>query len=135
MSDTPQVAPVKVDKFVKHFIALRDKKKLMEEAFNLEKKKVTDVMDKIEGILQGFLEKAGGDGIKTKYGSVYLTTKTTASLADPEAFMDFIIANELFDLLDRRANSTACKEYAEEHNAIPPGVNLNSYTTVGVRRA
>jgi hypothetical protein len=131
MSDTP----VKVDKYVKYFIAMRDKKKLMEEAFNLEKKKVTDVMDKIEGILQDFLEKAGGDGIKTQYGSVYLSTKTTASLADPEAFMEFVIANELFDLLDRRVNSTAAKDYATEHNTLPPGVNLNSYKTVGVRRA
>ena len=130
MSDTP----VKVDKYVKHFIALRDKKKLMEEAFNLEKKKVTDLMDSIEGVLQAFLEKAGSEGIKTQYGSVYLSTKTTASLADPEAFMTWIIANNMFDLLDRRANSTACKDYAEEHKELPPGLNLNSYTSVGVRR-
>src|SRR5450759_1773236 len=110
MSDTP----VKVDKYVKYFIAMRDKKKLMDDAYAIEKKKVTDVMDKIEGILQAFLEKAGGEGIKTQYGSVYLSTKTTASLADPEAFMDFVIANELFDLLDRRVNSTAAKDYATE---------------------
>jgi hypothetical protein len=131
MSDTP----VKVDKYVQNFIALRDHKKLIEDAFNIKKKEVTDVMDKIEGILQAFLEKAGGDGIKTKYGSVYLSTKTTASLADPEAFMNFVIESERYELLDRRANSTACKDYATEEGAVPPGVNLNSYTTVGVRRA
>jgi len=135
MSDTPEVAQVQADQYTKVYVYLRDKKKLMEEAFNIEKKKVTDKMDQLEGMLQAFLEQHGLESLKTKFGTVYLSTKTTASLADPEAFMTWIIANGMFDLLDRRANSTACKDYAEEHKALPPGLNLNSYTSVGVRRA
>ncbi len=130
-----QETQAQVDQQTKLYVYLRDKKKLIDDEYNEKKKVVTDKMDQLEGLLQAFLETHGLQSLKTKFGTVYLSTKTTASLADPEAFMDFIVANELFELLDRRANSTACKEYAEEHKALPPGLNLNSYTSVGVRRA
>ena len=59
--------------------------------------------------------------------------KHTASLGDPDAFMDYVMKNGAFELMDRRANSTACREFAEEHGSLPPGVKLNSTRTVGVR--
>jgi hypothetical protein len=131
MTDTPQA---KVDQYVRLYIALRDKIKLMDDAYKAEKKEFTDQMDQIEGVLQAALEKTGSEGIRTKHGTVFLTTKYTASLADPEAFMNYVIENDMFELIDRRANSTAVKDYATEHDALPPGVNLNSYTSVNVRR-
>jgi hypothetical protein len=54
-------------------------------------------------------------------------------LADPEAFMKFVIANQAYDLLDRKANATACRDYAAEHQNLPPGVNMSAVKTVGVR--
>jgi hypothetical protein len=56
-------------------------------------------------------------------------------LADPEAFMKYVIDNQAFDMLDRKANVTAVKEYVQETGALPPGVNLSSIKTIGVRRA
>jgi hypothetical protein len=132
--DIQAKVPVKVDKYVQMYVALRDKIKLMDDEYKAGKKEFTDQMDQIEGVLQAALEKTGSEGIKTKFGSVYLSTKVTAALADPEAFMDFVIKNELFELLDRRASSVACRDYAEEHKAPPPGCNLNSFTSVNVRR-
>src|SRR5450759_1571653 len=110
MTDTPKVAQVQADQYTKVYVYLRDKKKLIDDEYNEKKKVVQDKLDQLAGLLQAFLEQHGLESLKTKFGTVYLSTKTTASLADPEAFMDFIVANELFELLDRRANSTACKD-------------------------
>jgi len=44
-----------------------------------------------------------------------------------------VIANKQFDLLDRRANATACRELAEK-GTLPPGVKLNTIRTIGVRK-
>ena len=85
--------------------------------------------------LQDFLETAGAQSVKTKEGTVYASTRYTASLADPQAFMDYVIKHTAFDLLDRKANATAVRDFVENHNALPPGVNLNAIRTVGVRRA
>jgi hypothetical protein len=48
--------------------------------------------------------------------------------------MQHVIQNNSFELLDKRANVTAVKDYVKEHNTTPPGVNLSSITSIGVRR-
>ncbi len=85
--------------------------------------------------MQNFMEQAGADNIKTAHGTCYSTTRYTASLADPEAFMKFVRDTGSFDLLDRKANVTAVKDYVAEKSCLPPGVNLSAIKTVGVRRA
>jgi hypothetical protein len=80
-----------------------------------------------------FLDEHGMTAAKTEAGSVYITTRHDASLFDADAFMDYVMRNGAFELMDRRANSIACREFAEEHGNLPPGVNLTSRRTVGVR--
>jgi len=48
--------------------------------------------------------------------------------------MDYVTTNKLFDLLDRRANTTAVKAFVKKNNQLPPGCNLSAVETVGVRR-
>lgn len=127
--------PVDVDKRVGQYIQIRDKLKEMDKEFEEKRKPLLDLQNVLSGWMQEFLEKSGGTAIKTKHGTVYLSTRYSASLADPEAFMNFVIENKLYDLLDRRANSTAVKDYVTEHNELPPGANLTALKIVGVRRA
>jgi hypothetical protein len=49
--------------------------------------------------------------------------------------MAFVKTTNNYDLLDRKANVTAVKDYVSENGTLPPGVNLSSIKTVGVRRA
>jgi hypothetical protein len=140
MSETPAVVAenavqVKVEQRVGEYINVRDAIKRATDAHELAIQPLVDLQNLLTGWLQNFLEKAGADSIKTSNGTCYSTTRFTASLADPEAFMKFVIANQDFDLLDRKANVTAVKEHIAKNNAPPPGVNLNSIKTVGVRRA
>jgi len=48
--------------------------------------------------------------------------------------MKFVVDNNKFELLDRRANATAVKDYVAANNVLPPGCNLSAICTVGVRR-
>jgi hypothetical protein len=127
--------PVAVDKRVGQYIKLRDKLKEMDKEYEEKRKPLVDLQNVLSGWMQSFLEQTGGTSIKTKFGTVYLSVRYSASLADPEAFMNFVIENKLYDLIDRRANSTACKDYVTETGNLPPGVNLSALKTVGVRRA
>jgi hypothetical protein len=72
--------------------------------------------------------------LRTEAGTCYISTTWKSPLQDADAFMRFVIENEEFDLLERRASSTAVRAYVEEHNHLPSGVNLNAVTSVGVRR-
>jgi hypothetical protein len=85
-------------------------------------------------VLLNHLNAIGGNSLNTDAGTVYRTEKKSASLSDSTAFMDYVIANSAFDLLDRKANVTAVTEFVKENNTPPPGVNFSSAYVVGVRR-
>lgn len=132
---TPAAPSVTVEKRVSQYIQIRDKIKELNTAHEESIKPLVDLQNSLTGWLQSFLEQAGADSIKTSNGTCYSTTRYSASLADPEVFMKFVKDNNNFDLMDRKANVTAVRDYVEEHGALPPGVNLSSIKTVGVRRA
>jgi hypothetical protein len=59
--------------------------------------------------------------------------RDTASCSDPNLFIDYVREHDAYELLDRRPNSTACKEFLKANNQLPPGVKLNSMRYVNVR--
>lgn len=131
---TPDDTKVTVERRISQFIDLRDKIKEIQERHEAELKPLLEVKDMVAGWLQTFMENAGCDKVGTDAGTCHFTTRTSASVADPALFMSFVIENKQFDLLDRRANVTAVKSYAKENKTLPPGVNLSTIKTVGVRR-
>jgi hypothetical protein len=140
MTDTaaPQaeVEPqVKAKQRVAEYIACRDAINTMKEKHEQELKPLVELQNMLTGWLQRFMDAAGVENIKTAHGTCYTSTRYTASLADPEAFMKHVLSTQSYDLLDRKANVTAVKDYVAEHGNLPPGVNLSSISTVGVRRA
>jgi hypothetical protein len=126
---------ITVDQRVAEYIKVRDEIAKAKTKFEESIQPLIELQNLLTGWLQSFMETAGADNVKTPNGTCYSSTKYTASLADPEAFMSHVIATNDFDLLDRKANVTAVKAYVAENDHLPPGVNLSAIKTVGVRRA
>lgn len=124
-----------ISKRVDQYVALRDKIKKLDDEHKEKMKPYREVLEKLNGVLLEHLNQIGGDSVRTEAGTVYRTAKKSASLADADAFMRFVIGNEAWDLLDRKANVTAVADFIEENNAAPPGVNFSTAFVVGVRRA
>lgn len=120
---------------VKQYVDVRDKLKQMDEAHDKARADIVAVKDLLEGWIQQFMDTAGVTSVKTDHGTTFTTTRYSASLADPAAFMDFVVKTNQLELLDRKANVTAVRDYVETHKQLPPGVNLSARTTVNVRRA
>ncbi len=121
-------------KRIEQYVAIRDRVKAMDEAHEKAKKPLTDALAELNGHLQKFLDESGSDSVKTKWGTCYKSIRYTASLADSQAFMDYVVDHKRFELLDRKANSTAVRAFVEENGNLPPGCNLSALSTVGVRR-
>jgi hypothetical protein len=132
---TPNAVQAKVEDRIASYIKCRDAIKAANEKHEESIRPLVELQNMLTGWLQSFLETAGADSVKTSNGTCYSTTRYTASLADPEAFMSFVKSTENYDLLDRKANVTAVREYVDTTGALPPGVNLSAIKTVGVRRA
>jgi hypothetical protein len=117
------------------YVAVRDRIREIEERHKEELKPLVDLQNDLTAWFTQQLDNVGAKSVKTAQGTVYQSTRYSASLSDPKAFMDYVIANSAFDLLDRKANSTAVRDFIENHKSEPPGVRLSAIRTVGVRRA
>lgn len=93
-----------------------------------------DELMRIEGAMLARLQEQGIDSIKSADGTMYRSHRKSATLADPAAFKDFVIASKKWELADWRANATAVADYINDHSGVvPPGVNYSVIYTVGVR--
>lgn len=124
-----------VSKRIGQYVQIRDKLREMEEQHEANKKPLIETQNLLTTWLTKILDDAGAQSVKTEHGTVYKSVRYTASLEDAKAFMDYVIANNEFDLLDRRANATAVRAHVEEKGGLPPGAKLSALETIGVRRA
>lgn len=124
-----------MEKRTRQFIEVRDAIKRIEKEKNDALKPLKELQEILAGRIGAFMAANNLENLKTAAGTCYTSSRTTASLADPAAFMDYVIQNRQFDLLDRRANVTAVKAFVKQHSGLPPGCNLSTIETIGVRRA
>lgn len=127
---------MKLSEAVSLYIQMRDKKAQMKADFEASIAPLNEKMDKLEAKLLDVFNKTGMDSVKTEFGTAYATTRTTASVADREAFMEYVKANEEWALLEVRTSKTAVEQYrAANDNELPPGVNLREERVVNIRRS
>lgn len=116
------------------YIQIRDALKALDAEWEAKRKPLLEVQEMLAGIIRKFMDDNKLDSLKTAHGTCYTSTRYTATLADPAAFMDYVINSKRWELLERRANATAVADYVKENNALPAGCNLNAIQTLGVRR-
>lgn len=108
--------------------------KAMSDEFKAKMEPYTEAKEKLRAHLLDMLNKSGQDSAKTQAGTVYKTTKRTASLDDPEAFKRHVIGSENWDMLDWKANITAVEDFAASNDGqLPPGVKVSQKLDIGVR--
>jgi hypothetical protein len=92
-------------------------------------------MMELEGHIDTFLAEHQLVNIKTKYGTAYWKTKWSASLVDPDKFVQFVRESERWELMDRKANVAAVRDYAKDKGELPPGAKLDSMRKVHIIKA
>jgi len=126
---------VNIEARIEQYVKLRDKIKELDDAHKAAMEPYRGTLEKLNAVLLNHLNTVGVDSAKSASGTVYKTMKESVSLEDPSAFMRHVIGTENWDLLDRKANLKACKDFAEENVTMPPGVKFSSMAVVGVRRS
>lgn len=123
--------------YIGKYVQLRDKMKEIQERHKAELAPYKEAMEKLEAFFLNSLTALGSDSMSShQYGTVYRSVRTSATLADPDAFRRHVIGSEAWDLADIRANAPAVAAFMNEHNGeTPPGVKFSQFTTVGIRRA
>lgn len=127
---------MKLSEAVSLYIKLRDKKAEMKAAMEEQIKPLQEKMDLLEAKLLAAFQSTGVDSVKTEHGTAYMSVRTTASIADRDAFMSFVKAHEEWSLLEVRAAKTAVEQFrAANDDTLPPGINIREERVVNVRRS
>ena len=119
---------------VGQFVKIRDLEKEIKERHEAELAPLKQVKSELEEILRQALLSQNVESFKTSAGTAYLSTKESASAEDVGVFWAYCVSQGVFDMLDKKPNLSAVREFIETHGVPPPGVKFNSIVTVGVRR-
>ena len=129
-----KVTDLNNEQLVKLYIQLRDRRSERKRTYEMEDEGDKGKQEKIEGILLKRFQDDGLESVRTASGTAYKTVRTSASVADPDAFFQFVLTNELYDLLEKRCSKTVVEQYKDEHQELPPGINYSECVALNVRR-
>ena len=123
-----------VQKWIGQYVQIRDLKKALETKQEEEIKEYNETLEMLAGKLQAFFTETGQDSAPTAAGTAYLSTTYRASIADKQAFKDYVVESQRWDLLDWKANAKAAQLFVKKEKQLPPGVNLTGVQKVNIRR-
>jgi type I site-specific restriction endonuclease len=126
---------MKLSEIVTKYIELRDKKAELKAEYDNKVASIDEMLDKIEVKLLQVFEETGSKSFSTPNGTAYASVRTSASVADKEAFMEYVKNTEQWPLLEVRASKTAVEQHRDLHEDLPPGINWREERVVNIRRS
>lgn len=140
MSDTqdvvaPQSQP-DIGQYIAKAVQLRDLIKEKDDEHKKAMQPYREAFDAIKVYLLGELQRLGTDKIANKTsGTISKLEKTSASVVDREALLEYVIANGEWGMLDFSANKDSVRTFIKNNGgALPPGVKWTSFFDLGLRR-
>lgn len=117
-------------------IRLRDRRSNRKSAYQKEDEQDRFVQDEIEGYLLNFFADEQIEFFsEPNIGTAYRSVRTAATISNWEVFLDFVISNERWDMLERRPNKSAVEKYLIEQKKTPPGVDWHKSYVANFRRS
>lgn len=125
---------MKVEELVDEFVKLRDQKSAVAARAKELIDKLETKMDALQvDILQKF-DELGVESARTKAGTAFKKVSRSTSVAQWDDFLPWVQTTGNWHMLTRAANKTAVLEFADEHEDLPPGINLYSKVELGINR-
>lgn len=124
-----------INRLVEGYIRLREKKAELEAKSKQELAPIKKLMSDIENRMLKHMQETGAESIKTGGGTAYKTVRSSASVADRSAFLDFVVEQQAWEFLESRANKSAVQAFREETGELPPGLNWREELAVNFRQS
>lgn len=119
---------------VEKYIALRDKKDGIKAEAAKQVAEIDALLDKVEARILEHLNSMGVESIRTKAGTAFKSTRNSATVADWDSLLAFVLQTENFQFLEHRVSKKAVEEFKAANEDLPPGVNWREEVTVQIRR-
>ena len=124
-----------LDYMIQKYVALRDKKEAIEEKHKAELVPFREAMNMLEAYMLEALDNQGLQSMRSPHGTAFKKLRTSAKVTSWSEVLDFIRANNAWDLLEQRVSKLAAQNIIEETKKPIPGVETTSEVCVNVQRA
>lgn len=123
-----------IKKLIAKYIETRDLKRTTQDKHKEELAPINNRLIKIENAMQRELQKSGVDSMKTSEGTAYLAHTTKARVEDWQALKEFLLENDLLDMVEKRVSKEAVEEFFESTGEYPPGVAISREVNTRFRK-
>ena len=126
---------VSVDKLVKTYAKIRDKRAEIAAKYKEEEGQLREKQDRVKSALLGYCKEHEVDSVRTPSGLFYRTVKQRYWTSDWESMHKFIMEHDLPEFFEKRLNQTHVRQFLEENpDLLPAGLNVDSEYTISVRK-
>lgn len=126
---------IDINKLVKIFIKMRDRKAALAAAYKEEDDKLQSQMDTVKHALLGYCKDNGVESARTESGMFYRTVRSKYWTSDWEQMGKFILEHECPDLLEKRIHQGNMAAFLEGNPTLRPvGLNIDSEYTITVKK-
>lgn len=143
------------DTLTKTYLAIRDKKKDLDAQAKARVAPLGDALAQLEAHMLGRFTEMGVDNVKTPFGTPYISTKSSVTMADADVYWRFVLAQAFnglplqesaltaiinhmvgsgaLALIESRPAKAAVETYVEANKELPPGVNTRTERVLNVK--
>lgn len=126
---------VSIDKLVKTYTKIRDKRSELTSKYKEEEGKLREQQDRVKLSLLAYCKEHEVDSVRTASGLFYRTVKRRYWTSDWESMHKFIMDNEVPEFFEKRLNQTHVRQFIEENpDLVPAGLNVDSEYAISVRK-
>lgn len=119
----------------KVYLKIRDRRRELKAEYEKEDARLREQLEGLEAVMGDLCKEQGLDSMRTPEGTIIRTIQTRYWPADWAAMHEFVIANNVPDLLERRVAQRAMAQWIEENpDNLPPGLQADRAYKITVRK-
>ena len=115
---------------VNRYFEIRDEK----DAINAQLKEINEQQEDVELQIIADMEQSGLSKTETSRGSISVAVGMYPEIEDKESFYRWVIANNRWDMVQKRISRGPVLELFETKNILPDGVSTYTKQTINMRR-
>jgi hypothetical protein len=102
--------------------------------FDAQAKKIQETIDQVKQEILGEMEVLKIDRASGDKASAFIEIKFHPSVVDKEKFFTWAVKNKKFEFVQSRCNTAAIKEFHEQKNKLPEGIEVHTEAEIMLRK-
>lgn len=125
-----------VEEIVSAYLGVRNARETLKAKYESEDSELKAEQEELSQLLLEVCNKTDANSIRTDAGTVIRRQREVYTCTDWANFREFILNNNLLDVLQQRIHQSNFKSYLEAHTGegLPPGVNVLRELEIVVRK-